>query len=488
MPDPDITEFFHSVHLVEDKCKGCVNCIKRCPTEAIRVRDGKAHIIEARCIDCGECVRICPNQAKTVVADALTRLKDFKFNVALPAPAIYSQFREGTRPERVIATLKAIGFDHVVDVAYGADLVGRKIREAIEEPSAVRPLISSACPAVVRLIQVRFPNLVEHVLPIITPMRAAAKLAKLQVHELFDIPTTRIGIWFITPCPGKVSAINEPAGYEDAIITGAIPISEVYPLLREKLVKDPDTIERLASELRRGSGLGIGWARSGGENQSINGGRQIAVDGIHSVIQILEDAERGKLSDIDYIEAQACIGGCVGGVLTVDNPFITRRRIRLLAQDDAEEESSQPIEGAGRSESLDAIDRVAAEVMANDDWFKHDIPLEPRPTLKLDDDMATAMRKMDQMAHIVDSLPGLDCGSCGAPNCQALAEDVVRGLATEMDCVFKLRERVAELAGEMVELSNKVPPAMGHSTKKPVELNGIGEHSAATESDRKDEG
>ena len=64
---------------MEDKCKGCVNCIKRCPTEAIRVRDGKAHIIEARCIDCGECVRICPNQAKTVIADKLERLKDFKF-------------------------------------------------------------------------------------------------------------------------------------------------------------------------------------------------------------------------------------------------------------------------------------------------------------------------------------------------------------------------------------------------------------------------
>lgn len=487
MPEPEIIEYFHSVHLVEDKCKGCVNCIKRCPTEAIRVRDGKAHIIEARCIDCGECVRICPNQAKTVVADSLARLQDFSFNVALPAPAIYSQFREGTQPERVIATLKTIGFDHVVDVAFGADLVGGKIREAIEDPSSIRPLISSACPAVVRLIQVRFPNLVEHVLPIITPMRAAAKLAKLQVHEQFDVPNERIGIWFITPCPGKVSAINEPAGYEDAIITGAIPISEVYPLLREKLLRDPEEIERLTKDLRRGTGLGVGWARSGGENQSINGGRQIAVDGIHSVIQILEDVERGKLSDIDYIEAQACIGGCVGGVLTVENPFITRRRIRLLARDEAANELMQAQSNDALAQEHPELveggaetDRILAELMANDDWFRHDIPLEPRPTLKLDEDMAKAMRKMDQMAHILDSLPGLDCGSCGAPNCQALAEDVVRGLATEMDCVFKLRERVRQLAGEMVELSEKVPPAMGHTTKKPVELNGIGEHSPGT--------
>lgn len=465
MFEAEIAEYFHSVHLLEDKCKGCVNCIKRCPTEAIRVRDGKAHIIEARCIDCGECVRICPNQAKTVVADSLERLQMYKFNVALPAPAIYSQFREETRPEQVIATLRAIGFDHVVDVAFGADMVGQKIREAIEGSSTTRPLISSACPAVVRLIQVRFPNLVEHVLPVISPMRAAAKIAKMQIHKEFDIPTERIGMWFITPCPGKVSAINEPAGYEDAIITGAIPISEVYPILREKLIRDPAEIERLTKNLHRGTGLGVGWARSGGENQGIGGGRQIAVDGIHSVIQILEDVERGKLSDIDYIEAQACIGGCVGGVLTVENPFITRRRIRLLAQDEPNDEEVAECE------------RVMKEVMANPDWFLHDRPLEPRPTLKLDNDMAKAMRKMEQMERILESLPGLDCGSCGAPNCQALAEDVVRELATEMDCVFKLRERVRELAGEMVELSEKVPPAMGHSTKKPVVNDAIGEHS-----------
>lgn len=456
-------EFFHSVHLMEDKCKGCVNCIKRCPTEAIRVRDGKAHIIEERCIDCGECVRICPNQAKIVVADAMERLKQYDFNVALPAPALYSQFREGTTPKQALATLLSIGFDYVVDVAFGADLVGTKIREAIEKPSQVRPLISSACPAVVRLIQVRFPNLVAHVLPVISPMRAAAKLAKIQINREFNVSKKRIGIWFITPCPGKVSAINEPAGYEDAIITGAIPISEVYPLIREKLLRDPADVERLTANLQCGSGLGVGWARSGGENQSIGGDKQIAVDGIHHVIQILEDVERGKLSDIDYIEAQACVGGCVGGVLTVENPFITRRRIRLLATAAAEE-----IERVKE-------EKLAQEILENDEWFTHDKPLEPRPTLKLDDDMAKAIRKMEQMERILDDLPGLDCGSCGAPNCQALAEDVVRGLATEMDCVFKLRERVRELAGEMKELAEKVPPAMGHTTKKSESGNASGE-------------
>jgi iron only hydrogenase large subunit-like protein len=469
-------EFFHSVHLMEDKCKGCVNCIKRCPTEAIRVREGKAHIIEARCIDCGECVRICPNQAKIVVADTMERLAEFKYNVAMPAPAIYGQLREGTQPRQVIGALLAIGFDHVVDVAFGADLVAAKIREALEGSAEPRPLISSACPAVVRLIQVRFPNLIEHILPVISPMRAAAQIARRQVRTFVDLPEQEIGLWFITPCPGKVSAINEPAGFEETCLTGAIPIAEVYPLIREKLVKDPEEIERLLERIHPGSGLGVGWSRSGGENQSIGVARQIAVDGIHSVIQILEEVERGKLSDIDYIEAQACLGGCVGGVLTVENSFITRRRIRILATEQPDEAQPPPLEQ----------DALAKEMLSEEDWFRHDKPIKARPTLKLDDDMAVAMRKVEQMEKILEDLPGLDCGSCGAPNCQALAEDVVRGLATEMDCVFKLRERVKELAGEMMELAEKAPPAMGSIGKKAENKNVAGPDSEKAESEAKE--
>lgn len=473
MLDAKTRGFFHSVHLLEDKCKGCVNCIKRCPTEAIRVREGKANIIEARCIDCGECVRICPNQAKVVVADSLSRLKEFEYNVALPAPAIYGQFREGTYPRQVVATLLTIGFDYVVDVAFGADLVARKIRESIQN-AEIRPLISSACPAVVRLIQVRFPNLIEHILTVVSPMRAAATIARHELSKRIEIPDEDIGIWFITPCPGKVSAINEPAGFEKTCITGAIPISEVYPILLEKMVRDPVEVDKLVSKLHLGSGLGVGWARSGGENQSIGGYRQIAVDGIHSVIQILEEVERGKLSDIDYIEAQACLGGCVGGVLTVENSFITRRRIRMLASESAHE-----------IERIDQDDLVR-ELLQHDRWFRHDKPIEPRPTMQLDENMAAAMRKMEQMERILEELPGLDCGSCGAPNCQALAEDVVRGLASEMDCVFKLRERVRELAVEMMQLAEKAPPAMGESRKKAEHKDVVGGNSGTTGSETTD--
>jgi Na+-translocating ferredoxin:NAD+ oxidoreductase RNF subunit RnfB len=446
--------FIHSVRLIEDKCKGCVNCIKRCPTEAIRVRDGKASIIEEKCIDCGECVRTCPNKAKEVVADALEAIKGYKYKVALPAPAICGQFREGTSPSRVLSAFLDIGFDAVMDVAFGADLVAAKSREIISQSKA-KPVISSACPAVVRLIQVRFPNLVEHIAAISSPMEVAARIARMEISAKEGIPDEDIGIFFITPCPAKVNAVKEPVGYSKSFLNGAIPISVVFPLIQQALPHGKAGVKPL---LRRGSGLGVGWARAGGENQSIGADKHLSVDGIHNVIDILEDVERGKLSDIGYIEAQACVGGCVGGVLTVENSFITRRRVRILASDDSSSEETQEwIEDMRQGLELDIY------------GLEEDVT--PRPTLRLDEDMSAAIQKLSALEKLVEELPGLDCGSCGAPNCRALAEDVVRGLASETDCVFKLREKVQLLAEELMQMAAKVPPSMV-LTRKSVEQNG----------------
>ena len=83
-------KFYHSVRLDEELCKGCINCLKRCPTQAIRVQDGKARINKKFCIDCGECIRVCPHHAKHAVYDRLEEMERFRYKVALPAPSLYS--------------------------------------------------------------------------------------------------------------------------------------------------------------------------------------------------------------------------------------------------------------------------------------------------------------------------------------------------------------------------------------------------------------
>ena len=108
---------FHSVSLDKQKCLGCMNCIKRCPTQAIRVRHGKATIISERCIDCGECIRICPHHAKTAKSDPIEDIQKFKYKIALPAPSLYGQFNNLDDINYILTALTELGFDKVFEVA-----------------------------------------------------------------------------------------------------------------------------------------------------------------------------------------------------------------------------------------------------------------------------------------------------------------------------------------------------------------------------------
>lgn len=428
---------FHSVMLDRDLCKGCTVCIKRCPTEAIRVQAGKARIRETRCIDCGECIRTCPNHAKLAVADSLDRLHDFQYTVALPAPSLYGQFKADVSLGQILGSLIKLGFDEVYEVAKGAEYVSLAVREHLKR-STVRPLISSSCPAVVRLIQVRFPDLLEHLVRIEPPMEVAAKLAKQDVARRTGLSPHQIGTFFISPCPAKVTAVKQPVGTQRSSVDGVLSLAGVYGDLLKRLPPQRQTGQTLAS------GMGVGWARAGGENQAIGPESYLSVDGIHHVTDVLEEVERGKLREIAFMECLACVGGCVGGALTVENPFVARVKIRQLS------------EKLGMEPSI-SVDEV--KELAREGFFTVHDRLEPRSALRLDDDVAKAITKMEQLEKQAADLPGLDCGACGSPTCRALAEDIVQGEATEMDCVIKLKEKVQQLAQEMLDLAGKVPAA-----------------------------
>lgn len=433
--------YFHSVTLNRDLCRGCTNCIKRCPTEAIRVRDGKASIIEERCIDCGECIRVCPNHAKTAVTDSLQNLPPFALRIALPAPSLMAQFKSGVTPGMILGGLLELGFDRVYEVALAAEAVTYGIRTYLKGRSFNRPLISSACPAVVRLIQVRFPSLAGQIIPLEAPMEIAARLAKEEAAAETGIPASDIGGFFITPCPAKVTASKQPLGRGKSFVDGSVSMAEVYGALVRRV---ESLLDR--SDLQKATGLGLGWGRAGGENLAIGFGSLMAVDGIHNVASVFEEIERGKLGDVDYVEALACPGGCIGGPLVAENPFVARVRLRKLSSAMADRRSG--ITGS----------QVAK--MARQGYLDLSEPILPRPALRLDPDLSTAIAKMEALEKWVKELPGLDCGSCGAPTCRALAEDIVQGLAQDTDCVFKLRERVKSLAETMVELAGMLPPSM----------------------------
>ncbi len=440
-----MSEYFHSVRLDKDKCIGCTNCIKRCPTEAIRVRDGKAFIIEERCIDCGECVRTCQEHAKYVITDEMSELSKYKHRVAIPAPSFFGQFGGKLSDIEIIATLKILGFDDVLEVAVGADFVSRAYQDFFKQDNLILPAISSACPALVRLIQVRFPSLIPHIIPIESPMEIAAYLARKELSETLNIPPSDIGVFFISPCPAKVTAVRQPEAVETNV-DGILAMSEMYGLVLRNHNQLRHFPELLKTSLPRASSYGLRWARPGGETIGFQEEiTHVQVQGIDQIIKVLEQVEMGKLENVHFLELQACPGGCLGGPLAVENPYVARVYINQMAN------TRKQVQEVDEKKLADLIESGTLYFTSK---------LEARPTMKLDEDFGIALKKMKQVEEITDSLPGLDCGACGAPTCRSLAEDIVQGVASRTDCTIELRNNVKDLAERMLELTNQLPPTI----------------------------
>ena len=424
------TKRFHSVRLEGDKCRGCTNCLKRCPTEAIRVRGGRAHIIDERCIDCGECIRVCGYHAKVAVTDPLSSISRFRYKIALPAPSLYGQFKELRGISQVLNGLKQMGFDEAFEVARGADVVSRAIRERLKNPDLPRPVISSACPAIVRLIQVRFPDLIDHIVDVRQPMEVAAMIAKREFARKHEVDEKEIGCFFITPCPAKVTAVRNPIGHEKSAVDGAISVLEIYGLLSSQIRNAPVDIT-----IETASDLGVGWARSGGECKAVSVENAMAVDGIENCIRVLEEIEDNRLRDLEFFEGAACTGGCVGGPLNFENNYVARSNVTRLSSRTPNPELN-----------------VDSGMMTKYELYDSSRIL-PNSAMKLDDDLIEAMRKMERIEAIYKELPGYDCGSCGSPTCRTFAEDIVQGAATQMDCIHKMKEQLKIMAQQMVNLA-----------------------------------
>ena len=424
-----MTEFFHSVTLNKERCVGCTNCIKRCPTEAIRIQGGKAVIAPERCIDCGECIRICPHHAKRAKFSSLSELSDFTYKIALPAPSLYGQFNNLDDIDYVLTGLKEMGFDDVFEVSRAAELVSEATRKLLAAGKLKLPAISSACPAVVRLIRVRFPDLCDHVLPLKSPMETAAAMAKEEARKKTGLPLEQIGCFFITPCPAKMTDIKMPLGLEKSM-DGAIAISEVFPMLSHKM----DHLEKVEPIANSGI-IGVGWSTSGGEAAALLTDKYLAADGIENVIRVLEEVEDERIGDLEFIELNACAGGCVGGVLCVENPYVAKARIQRLRK-------YLPVSQNHLG------DGPIPPVM---EWEEG---LEFSNVLTLSDDLAEAMRMMVDIDRIAKEFPGLDCGACGAPTCRAFAEDVVRGNSQKTGCIFVYRRQMQQMADTLSQMGS----------------------------------
>ena len=422
---------FRSIRIDKEKCQGRMGCMRACPTQAIRVRARRASLLKDRCIDCGECVRVCPNHAIVPQTSSFSDFSKFKYTIALPSPVFYSQFGKDMRPATILSALKKVGFDDAYDVACASESVSIAIQEFLDSSDSPRPLISPFCPAILRLIQIRYPNLLNNVIPIESPMEIAAREAKRVKMNEIGLREDEIGVIYLTPCPAKMISLKYPPRKKHSFLDGMIAISEIYPTLLQVL-SQPDVTDG-RPEIR---GLGLGWPIVGGQMACLKAEDCLAIAGLTDVMRVFDDIENGKLKDIEYIECHSCPTACVGGSLTVENPYIARGRVLRMV----EKFGSEPCQ-----------DRQKIRDLYQKRFFSLVGSIAPSPVQPLDDDISKAIQKMHQKHQLYEMLPKIDCGGCGAPTCLTFAEDVVTGRAEADECVFLAMKTFESLSGNLME-------------------------------------
>jgi anti-sigma regulatory factor (Ser/Thr protein kinase) len=402
----------HSLRIAGEKCRLCLGCIHACPTQALRVFRGKPEVLDYLCIDCGACIAACPADAFTIegapapsreeAAGEAAALRGTENDVLIvPSPCL-AQFGANVTPGQVLAELAALGFGEVrvtepwEAALRAAVLAYAKTAGDMRSPPRA-PVISPVCPAVVNLIETRFPALLPNVAPFESPMAAA--------HA--DLGGRRVPSIILCPAHRSVLAANESLVKPEILVPSMLRAA-VIPRLRpaaglaaRALVSSPAPADeeasaklaaRIETALEHESGL-------------------LRVAGLPHVIGVLEAIEDGLVGDVMVLEPYACDGRCFGSPLLAEDPFLAAFRWRL---------------SWGSTKAVGQALRLSKA-------------RSPRRGLRLDADMAKAITKLARIDKLARSLPGSNCGMCGAPTCAALAEDIVLGRATREAC---LRERL----------------------------------------------
>ncbi|MDY3868150.1 MAG: [Fe-Fe] hydrogenase large subunit C-terminal domain-containing protein [Pyramidobacter sp.] len=419
--------------LKEERCTACGRCVRVCPVGALSLVGGKLSMNASLCIDCGECVRNCEEQVLTLREHDWTALAARGHIGVISDPALYTQIGFRVSPDVVRQRLEQHG---VVDLtpwlARGFDLAAYTIvKELQRRPPSSAPMISVYCPAVVRLIQASFPELVDLIVPMENPLEIAAELWRRETQS-------DMSLCLVAPCSAKVALVKCPEGRCTSNFQHVVSVRAVArSLMGAGGGETPDPDARY-----------LKWGLSGGEiehvkrfhrrmNPAADQFKMVWTSGMRNVLEILKEVELGHLQGLDYLECRVCDQGCIGGVGMLNPRYLTQIRLSNLDMNWA------------------VLPEYAGQLR---EWYRANVwtmceTLQPRERPPLSHDIEKALSMMNDLEEVYAQLPHLDCCTCGRPGCRALAEDVVKGRAKVTDCAFKMREQllheVEELKGQL---------------------------------------
>lgn len=425
----------------------CFTCVRECPAKAIRIRDGQAEVIVERCIGCGNCVHVCSQNAKQVrdcTANARALLQSGEPVAALVAPSFPAEFAECHYTE-FIGMLHALGFTHVHEVAFGADLVAAAYRRLLEEHPE-RRYIATSCPAIIAYVERYHPELVESLAPIVSPMVASARV----VRRLYN---DRVKTIFIGPCIAKKGEMLSALLSRE--VNATLAFSELRQLLYSASISPEKVVPGEFDQPHSGQGMLFpirgGLLQAAAMYEDLMHGKLVTVDGRESFVEAIREFQSTDI-DVALLEVLAC-RGCISGP-GITNPVPLFRRRSLVSRYARE-----------RHEDTDKEAWLQdMEAFADLDISRTFQAYDQRVTAPAEEEIEKALRQMNKRAPE----DYLNCGACGYDTCREHAIAICKGLAESEMClpytIDELKRAVADLAFSNNQLE-KTQQALMHSEK-----------------------
>ena len=400
--------------LKKSNCKNCYKCIRHCPVKSIRFSANQAHIISDECILCGRCVVVCPQNAKEVTSE-VEKVKVFLQTgdpvwVSL-APSFIANYN-GVGIEAMRDALKKLGFAEVEETALGATQVKAEYdRMLLEEDRDI--VISSCCHSVNLLIQKYYPNSLQYLADVISPMQAHCKDIKKRIPDAKCV--------FIGPCVAKKDEADHYKGIVDAVLT----FDELTQWLEEEnvtLENKTDSAQESKARL---------FPTTGGILKTMDcsapGFSYVAVDGVENCIRTLQDIEEGKIHKC-FIEMSSCEGSCING------PVIEKNHHSLVRD---------YLEVTGYAGKKD-FDVATPEVV---DMKKHFEMIDRRSQMPSESEITAIIRQMGKFKPSQE----LNCGSCGYNTCREKAIAIYQGKAEISMCLPYLKDKAESFSDTIVK-------------------------------------
>lgn len=425
------------IQLKEANCKNCYKCIRECPVKAISFKNEQAQVIDKECILCGRCILACPQNAKQVVSD-LDHVKDLlkgrnKVYVSL-APSFASYFK-GADINGMTAALKKLGFVQVEETAVGAAKVSAEYEKLLAD-GRMKNIITTACPTVVLLVEKYYPDLLDQLAPVVSPMMAHA----ISLRRLYG---NRIKIVFIGPC------ISKKHEADDMLSGGAVNAAITFDELRMWLEEEDISTSHESAPVR--------YVRSNARFYPIPGGiigtipkakrkkyKSISIDGVDRCMDILDSIRSGEVAKY-FIEMNACPGACLGG------PCMKSEKISFIgARDHLAENAKQPCDETEYKTSA-----VEADLSKRFIDRSNVLPMPSEAEIS------------EILSRIGKTRPEqeLNCGGCGYPTCRDKAIAVYQGKADPKMCLPFVRERAESISNLIIDYTPNAIIALGSDLK-----------------------